>query len=209
MLNCVALALTLFFYHPVNQYITEEGKTKWQQVKSLDWIGVFLFAAGLVLFLLGLSFGGNKYPWFDPYPVSYCRLTLPRKSAGTLAPLLIGTVIIFVTGGWEAYTRNPYAIYPHVVMRNFRGFTIPLGVTFLVGILYYSTLILWPEEIQVLFTQNSTKVGLYSMALGLGGSLAGLLAGWIFKKFDQARWILLFIVIAMTAVGGAQALVRK
>jgi hypothetical protein len=77
MLNGIALALTVFFYHPVNQYIIEKGKTKWQQVKSLDWIGVFLFAAGLVLFLLGLSFGGNKYPWFDPYP----RFLLPPDSS--------------------------------------------------------------------------------------------------------------------------------
>lgn len=65
ILNGLALVMVVFFYHPVNQYIIEEGKTKWQQVKSLDWIGVFLFATGLVLFLLGLSFGGTKYPWFD------------------------------------------------------------------------------------------------------------------------------------------------
>lgn len=132
-----------------------------------------------------------------------------RKSAGTLAPLIVGIFIIIVTGVWEAFTRNPYAIYPHKVMRNYRGFTIPLGVTFLVGMLYYSTLVLWPEEIQVLFTQDLITIGLYSMAFGLGGGLAAPLAGWVFKKFDQGRWILLFIIVTMTALSGAQALVRK
>lgn len=63
ILNFVALVLVFLCYHPTNQYIREEGKTRFQQVKALDWVGNLLFAAGLVLFLIGLSFGGNRYPW--------------------------------------------------------------------------------------------------------------------------------------------------
>jgi hypothetical protein len=55
--------MCILFYHPINQYITKEGKTRWQQVKSFDYTGISLFTAGLVLFLLGLSFGGATYPW--------------------------------------------------------------------------------------------------------------------------------------------------
>ena len=47
----------------MNQYIREEGKTRWDQVKETDFIGCFLFAAGLTLFLLGISFGGSTFPW--------------------------------------------------------------------------------------------------------------------------------------------------
>jgi hypothetical protein len=56
--------MCVLFYHPINQYITEEGKTRWKQVKSFDYIGISLFTASLVLFLLGLSFGGTTYPWY-------------------------------------------------------------------------------------------------------------------------------------------------
>lgn len=59
-----ALILVFFFYRPINQHILEEGKTQWSQVLELDFLGLFLYASGLVLFLLGLSFGGNNFPWY-------------------------------------------------------------------------------------------------------------------------------------------------
>lgn len=62
--HAAAIPILLFFYHPVNQYIKEKGKTRWDQVKSLDWLGFILFTIGLCLFLIGLSFGGAKFPWY-------------------------------------------------------------------------------------------------------------------------------------------------
>jgi MFS family permease len=59
-LDGTALLLVFFFYRPINQYIRHEGETVTQQIARLDWIGLFLLMAGLVLFLLGISFGGNK-----------------------------------------------------------------------------------------------------------------------------------------------------
>jgi predicted MFS family arabinose efflux permease len=63
-INGASLLLIALFYHPVNQYVAEEGKTKSQQVKSLDYVGFVLFAIGLCLFLVGLSFGGTQFPWY-------------------------------------------------------------------------------------------------------------------------------------------------
>jgi MFS family permease len=65
ILNTVGFFLIFFFYRPKNQYIKEAGKTRWQEVKDLDWIGMFLWGAGLTLFLLGISFGGNQLAWYD------------------------------------------------------------------------------------------------------------------------------------------------
>ena len=62
-LDSTSLVLVFFFYHPMNQYIREEGKSIWFQVKHLDYIGTFLLTSGLVLFLLGISFGGTTFPW--------------------------------------------------------------------------------------------------------------------------------------------------
>lgn len=63
-INIISFLLVFFFYHPKNQFIHEEGRTVWDQVKDMDWVGVFLVTAGVVLFLLGVSFGGSKYPWY-------------------------------------------------------------------------------------------------------------------------------------------------
>lgn len=62
-INMVSVVLIFFFYHPKNQYIREEGRTVWNQIADTDFVGVFLSIAGLVLFLLGISFGGTRYPW--------------------------------------------------------------------------------------------------------------------------------------------------
>lgn len=192
-LNGASLILCILFYHPVNQYIVEEGKTRWQQIQRFDFLGIFLFAAGLVLFLLGLSFGGTTYPW---------------KSAGTLAPLLIGILLLAACGIWENNTKNPYAIFPHKVMRNWRGFTIVTGCTFLVGVLYYSSLILFPLEVQVLFTQDPITIGLYSMALPLGGMIGGLTCGFTMHRTNKAKWILVFFCGWLTVTSGVSAIVR-
>lgn len=56
--------MVFLFYHPRDQYIKEEGKTRLQEAADLDWVGFFLCAAGFCLFLLGISFGGAQLPWY-------------------------------------------------------------------------------------------------------------------------------------------------
>lgn len=75
ILNFITLVLYQFLYHPPSFEQLHMGRTRMQQTKELDWIGIFLFIAGCVLFLVGLSWGGSTYPW---------------TSAGTLCPLIIG-----------------------------------------------------------------------------------------------------------------------
>jgi hypothetical protein len=36
----------------------------WAQVKALDYVGIVLGIGGLVLALLGISFGGQTAPWY-------------------------------------------------------------------------------------------------------------------------------------------------
>ena len=57
-----------------------------QELRDLDFGGMFLFIAGLLLFLMGLSWGGSLYPW---------------KSAHVIATIVIGFVlcVIFVLYG--------------------------------------------------------------------------------------------------------------
>jgi hypothetical protein len=63
ILNCIGFVMVFLFYRPKNQYIKEEGKSRFQELADLDWVGFALWTAGLLLFLLGISFGGNQMPW--------------------------------------------------------------------------------------------------------------------------------------------------
>lgn len=58
--SVLTLLLYFFFYHPPTyDQLHVHGKSKRQQVKELDFVGIFLFVAGCVLFLVGLSVSGH------------------------------------------------------------------------------------------------------------------------------------------------------
>ena len=59
IVNGIALVLLFIYYHPPNFEMLHIGKSKWAQVKALDYGGMFLFIAGEVLFLIGIDWGGG------------------------------------------------------------------------------------------------------------------------------------------------------
>lgn len=74
--NGLALVLIAIFYWPPGFIgLHPEGKTKRQQFKELDFVGLLLFGGGLTIFLIGISWGNNPYSW---------------RSVQVLVPLLLG-----------------------------------------------------------------------------------------------------------------------
>lgn len=54
--SVLSLVLYYYLYHPPTyDQLHVNGKTKRQQLRELDYVGMFLFIAGCVLFLVGLS----------------------------------------------------------------------------------------------------------------------------------------------------------
>lgn len=57
-LNCITCGLSaiLFalFYFPPGYNQLHKGRSRWEQVKKLDYVGLVLYSGGLVLVLLGL-----------------------------------------------------------------------------------------------------------------------------------------------------------
>jgi MFS family permease len=82
-----------------------------------------------------------------------------------------------------------------------------MGVTFMVGMLYYSALILWPLQIQTFYATTSTNIGLYGMAFSLGGCLSAPIFAFFFERFDKARWFLTGISVTGTVLAGCAATV--
>lgn len=94
-------------------------------------------------------------------------------------------------------------------MKNYRGFSIVTGVGFLLGMLYYSTLILWPIQIQTFYTTNSTDIGLYGMSWGWGSLIGAGVMGSLVERVNHARFLLIAVVLLMTVCIGSQAIVGK
>lgn len=107
--HCFAFLLLFFFYNPpdFDMKHRDDGKTKWELVKQMDWVGVFLFMAGGALFLIGVNFGGRTYPW---------------THAGTLAPIIIGGCCFIAVGFWCAYADLKYPLFPPKLFKKIREY---------------------------------------------------------------------------------------
>jgi hypothetical protein len=106
IVNAVASALYFFFYYPPNyDQLHVGGKTRRQQLKTLDYGGIFLLTAGLVLFLIGLNWGGSAYPW---------------QSAQVLCTIIIGLLTLVAFGFYEAYMNLDFPIIPMRLFLNIK-----------------------------------------------------------------------------------------
>jgi hypothetical protein len=106
IVNFIATGLyILFYFPPTYTQLHVTGKSKMQQLKSLDFIGIFLFVVGLALFLVGLNWGGGVYPW---------------QSAPVLCTIIIGLGVLVAFGFWEAYSGLEFPLIPMRLFLNFK-----------------------------------------------------------------------------------------
>ena len=70
--NGLSMILYFFFYHPPT-FHEKHGmrQSKVEFIKNFDYLGTFFYATALVFFLLGMSWGGTKYPWNSAYVISF------------------------------------------------------------------------------------------------------------------------------------------
>jgi hypothetical protein len=102
VLNTLSTITLYLWYHPPSTGKRLEGQTKWQALKALDWTGLFLLNAGVILFLVPLSLGGTTFPW---------------NHAGVIAPLTISIVLFATFALWEAkLAKNPF--FEHSLFRG-------------------------------------------------------------------------------------------
>jgi hypothetical protein len=110
-------------------------------------------AVGIVLTLMGLSFGGNSFPW---------------KSAGVIIPIVIGMLSLIGLGFWEwKIARQPF--FAHELFIG-KPFTLLLLLTFIGGMSLYTASAFWTQQCQGMFTTDPLKIGLSTLPGGIGGA---------------------------------------
>lgn len=85
----------------------DDGVSKLKLVAEMDYVGLFLFTAGCVLFLVGLNFGGRQYPW---------------RHAAVIAPIIVGFGLLVLLFFWIFYTDLKYPFLPPKLFRQWRGY---------------------------------------------------------------------------------------
>jgi MFS family permease len=144
-----SLVGTFFVYFPPS-HPRPDGKTRWQEFKELDFMGILMFTSGLVVFLYGLNSGGNTYTW---------------KSGGAITPLILGLLVFLGAFVFDAFVpKDP--IFPWYLFKNFREFSALVVLVFVAGMVFFAASALNAQTILYLHTPDPIKIGLYSLPSG-------------------------------------------
>lgn len=136
----VATALCAILYNPPPQK-SQMGLTNGEKLRKLDWIGYFLFTAGLVLFAMGLSWSQNPYSW---------------RNAHILASFITGVIMIICFAVYETKFKRD-GMFHHDLFANNWNFVIALVCVFVEGLSFFAANNYFAFEISVLYETDPLR----------------------------------------------------
>ncbi|KAK5045629.1 hypothetical protein LTR84_008998 [Exophiala bonariae] len=116
----VAFLGCLFCYHPPPREL-QVSLTFPEKLRKLDWIGYALFAPGLTLLSVALSWSQNPYPWSNVH---------------IIATFIIGVVMLIAFGIYEWRFKKD-GIFHHDLFQN-RNFPIALVAVWVDGLSFFT-----------------------------------------------------------------------
>lgn len=186
--QCARLALICWvaFYFPPTFYEKhkrDNANLAWW-IKNFDYVGLFLFTAGFIVFILGLSWGGGVYPW---------------KSAAVICSIVLGfaTLVIFVL--WECYMPLKEPLIPMHLFKD-SGYTASIVLLGLGAGIYYAFAIIWPTQVAVLYNNgDSMYVGYVSVLVGMG-IISGQIIGGFLTTYAGPQKLQCFVSLGIGGV---------
>jgi len=180
----------VLFYHPAPRPGQNELSTM-SRVAKIDWLGVFLVASGLVLFLVGLHYGGNPYEWTDPL---------------VLCTLIIGGVLLMIFGIYNWRFRKDGLL--HHAFFEHRNFAISMALNFVGGIVLFGGQAYLPQEIVTLFTNDAILTGVYNIPFNGFSIISAFIAGIIMGLTKEAKPIVITAFSFLLAGSGIMAVME-
>ncbi|KAJ9659055.1 hypothetical protein H2198_003344 [Neophaeococcomyces mojaviensis] len=179
-----------FFYRPMDRP-NPEGLSVKKRVFKLDWIGIFLVATGLTLLLVGLSYGGNPYPWTSGY---------------VLGPMITGIVLVTVFVAWE-WKGTSTGILPHALFQD-RNFAIVMAVRVVGGFALIGSQAFLPQLLVYVFGTGGLMTAVWQLPFSICAILGSLSAALLLRYFKEARWITFGLMSTLTLGAGLMLLVK-
>ncbi|KIX06645.1 uncharacterized protein Z518_04621 [Rhinocladiella mackenziei CBS 650.93] len=189
----IGIVLLILFYWPPSFDHLHKRHRRMELIKDFDYIGLILFAAGMVLFALGVSWGGGYLPW---------------TSAAVIAPLVIGFVGLVAFLLWQAFTKikEPLMNWDFLVYKP-RSYLYPFIVSTTGGMFYYGILLVWPIVVVNVFGASSIiKQGFMVCTAYAGVSVGAVLGGILFHigAHHRLKVVVANILMVVFTVGVSQ-----
>ncbi|OLN97742.1 Vacuolar basic amino acid transporter 5 [Colletotrichum chlorophyti] len=173
IVEIVALIGTAFSYHPAARPRGDFDKTRMQQLRDVDWIGLALFTSGLAVTLIGLTWGGTpEHPW---------------DSAGAIAPIIVGLCVVAL-GFLYDFKLAAHPMFPLRLFAMFRRYSVLLIVLFVSGMNFHAMSALLPQGSLYMFTTDGIQIGVLSLPSTLMSGVTGVLAPLVAHKIGYIKW---------------------
>jgi uncharacterized integral membrane protein len=182
-LNAAGVICWYLFYKPPNFHMKHGRASKMEYIKNFDYVGTVLATSGLLLFLMGLSWGGSLYPW---------------KSAHVIATIIIGFVLMVAFVLYEALVPMKEPLLPMHLFKN-KGLIISILIWSIGASVYYAFAIVWPSMIVTVYAAKHLDPmwpGYAACALNGGISFGELLGSFYNKK---TNYQIMFVFAAGSA----------
>ncbi|KAB5578315.1 fungal trichothecene efflux pump [Coniochaeta sp. 2T2.1] len=186
-MNAVGLASWYFFYHPPSFNMKHGPGRKMQFLREFDYVGTLMAILGLLLLLMGLSWGGNLHPW---------------KSAHVIATIVVGFLLLVAFILYETFMPLKEPLIPVHLFRN-RGLVINIALWSIGASVYYAFAIVWPTMVVVLYApahaHDPMWAGYAALAVNGGISFGELLGSCQWKWIHHQIRAVFFIGSALLA----------
>ncbi|KAK0347944.1 hypothetical protein LTR02_001328 [Friedmanniomyces endolithicus] len=171
--HLLAIVLLFFFYRPLQ--ISGESHASHMEFlrKGVDWLGAFLLAAGMGLFLLGLTLGSTGVSWSSGKVLG----TLCGGAAGFLA-LAIHQIFI-----------NKHGILDHDLWT--RNFCVASFGCFVEGFVYYAILLFFQQETATLWESRPYLINVRMLAFFVTSGVVAPCVGWYTRRTKDLKYPLI------------------
>lgn len=185
--SSVSIIGIFIFYFPPSRPQRDYEKTRWEQLKEQDYIGIFLYSTGLTAFLIGISWGGTEgHPW---------------NGASTLAPIIAGGLVFLSAFAYDfTMAKNPF--FPWFLFRQVGDFSILLVIIFVTGAVYFALAALLPQATLYIFSNDPIEIGLIQLPNGLGQLVFGGLASLLIGKIKHLKAQVIVLMAMQTLFAG-------
>ncbi|KAF7596014.1 hypothetical protein BBP40_003794 [Aspergillus hancockii] len=203
------MILPVLFYFPPGWDAKYKGMSKLEAVKRFDYVGFVLYAGGLILVLLGLSWGGTSYAWNSTHVVSV---------------FVVGFVCLGGFVLYEIFVPLEQPLLPMSLLRD-RGYSATVGSAIVGNMVYFSMSLLWPKMIGLLFTSDTIKAGWLSVrdsrvdcmpissrvqvSVGCGVIVGEIARVILMKPLGYSKYQLIVCTIVATAFSGALGAINQ